>query len=61
MEYSFIWCLNLDESGIRSETTGKFLNAVLEKDGKDHGTDHVRNEEVSLRVRCDLKLLTGAT
>ena len=32
---SFIWCWNLDTSGSRSETPGKFWNVVLEKDGKD--------------------------
>jgi hypothetical protein len=37
----------LDASGSRSETPGKFRNVVLEKDS---WTDHVRNEEVLLRV-----------
>ena len=35
LEHSFIWCRNLDASGSRSETPGKFLNVVLEKDGED--------------------------
>ena len=35
LEYSFIWCWNLDASGSRSETPGKFWNPVLEKDGED--------------------------
>jgi hypothetical protein len=35
LEHSFIWCWNLDASGSRSETPGKFWNVVLEKDGKD--------------------------
>jgi len=30
--HSFIWCWNLDASGSRSETAGKFWNVVLEKD-----------------------------
>jgi hypothetical protein len=30
-----IWCWNLDASGSRSETPGKFWNVVLEEDGKD--------------------------
>jgi hypothetical protein len=29
------WSENLDASGSRSETPGKFSNVVLEKDGKD--------------------------
>jgi len=28
-----IWCWNLDDSGSRSETPGKFWNVVLKKDG----------------------------
>ena len=35
LEHSFIWCWNLDPSGSRSETPGKFWNMVLEEDGKD--------------------------
>jgi len=35
LEHRFIWCRNLDVSGIRSETPGKFCN-VLEKDGDLH-------------------------
>ena len=35
LEHGFIWCWNLDASGSRSETCGKFWNMVLEKDGKD--------------------------
>jgi len=30
-----LWCWNLDISGSRSETPGKFWNVVLEEDGKD--------------------------
>jgi hypothetical protein len=37
----------LDASGSRSETPGKVCNVVLEKVS---WTDHVRNEEVLLRV-----------
>jgi hypothetical protein len=36
LKHSFIWCWNLDASGSRSETPGKFWKVVLEKDGKDH-------------------------
>jgi len=35
LEHSFIWCWNLDTSGSRSETPGKFWNVVLEKDGEN--------------------------
>jgi hypothetical protein len=35
LEHSFIWHWNLDASGSRSETPGKFWNVVLEEDGKD--------------------------
>ena len=34
LEHSFVWCSNLDASGSKSETSGKFGNVVLEKDGK---------------------------
>ena len=30
----YVWCWNLDASGSRSETPGKFWNVVLEEDGK---------------------------
>ena len=36
LEHSFIWCWNLDASGSRSETPGKFWNMVLEKDGENN-------------------------
>jgi hypothetical protein len=32
---AFLWCWNLDASGSKSETPGKFWNVVLEKDGED--------------------------
>jgi len=32
---------------------------VLEEDGKDHWTDHVRNEEVLLRVKEQRNILHG--
>ena len=35
LEHSFILRWNVDDSGSRSETPGKFWNVVLEKDGKD--------------------------
>ena len=33
--YIYIYYLYLDAPGNRSETLGKFLNVVLEKDGED--------------------------
>jgi hypothetical protein len=54
LEYIYMWRWNLDASGSRSETPGKFWNVVLEKDGEDIWTDHVRNGEVSLRVKEQL-------
>ena len=47
LEHSFIRCWNLDASGSRSETPGKFWNVVLEISW----TDRVRNEEVLFRVK----------
>jgi len=35
LEHIFIWCWNLDASGSRSETPGKFWNVVLDKEGED--------------------------
>ena len=35
LEHGFVWCWNLVTSGSKSETPGKFLNVVLEKDGED--------------------------
>ena len=35
LEHSFVWCWNLNDSGSRWETLGKFLNVVLKKDGED--------------------------
>jgi hypothetical protein len=36
----------LDTLESRSEVPGEFWNVVLEKDGGDQLTDHVKNEEV---------------
>ena len=36
LEHSFVWCSDLDVSGSRSETPGKFWNVVLEKGGEEH-------------------------
>jgi hypothetical protein len=47
----------LDASYSRSETPGKFLNVVLEEDGKISWTDHVRNEEVLLRIKEQRNIL----
>ena len=55
LEHGSIWCWNLDAPGNRSETLGKFWNVVLEKDGG--WTDHVRNEEVLLRVNEQRNIL----
>ena len=35
LEYSFVWCRNLDKSETSSELTGEFRNVVLEKDGEE--------------------------
>jgi hypothetical protein len=48
---------NVDALGSRSKTPGKFWNVVLEKDGADIWTDHVRNEEVLLRVKEQKNIL----
>ena len=53
LEHGFVWCWNLDASSSRSEIPGKFWNVVLEKDGEDH----VRNEEVLLRVNEQKNIL----
>ena len=49
----FVWSWNLDASGSRSEIPVKFWNVVLQKDGEDH----VRNEEVLLRVNEQRNIL----
>ena len=43
LEHGFVWCWNLDASGSRSETPGKWCWRRMEKIS---WTDHVRNEEV---------------
>ena len=35
LEYSFVWCWNVDTSESRSEIPGRFWNVVLEKDGEN--------------------------
>ena len=35
MEYSFVWCWNLDTLESKSEIPKKFGNLVLNNDGKD--------------------------
>jgi hypothetical protein len=35
LKHSFVWCWNLGASCSRSETPGRVLNVVLEKDGED--------------------------
>jgi len=57
LEHGFVWCWNLDASDSRSEIPGKFRNVVLEKDGEDQLTDHVRNAEVLLRVNEQRNIL----
>jgi len=54
LEHGFVWCWNLDASGSRSKIPGKFRNVVLEKIS---WTDHVRNEEVLLRVNEQRNIL----
>jgi len=56
LEQSFVWCWNLDTSESRSEMLGKFWNAVLHKDG-DQLDGHVRNEEVSKRIKEESNIL----
>jgi hypothetical protein len=53
---SFIWCRYLDASGSRSETPGKFLNVMLEKNGELSWTDHL-NSEVLLRAKEQRNIL----
>jgi len=43
--------------GSRSQTPGKFSSVVLEKDGKDWLTNHVRNEEVLLIIKEQRNIL----
>ena len=57
LEHSFIWCLNLDASGSRSEIPGKFRNVVLEKDGEDQLDRSCENEEVLVRVNEQRNIL----
>ena len=47
----------MDTAGSRSEKPGKFRSVVLEKDGKISWTDHMRNEEVLLRVQEQRNIL----
>jgi hypothetical protein len=51
-----IWCWNLDASGSRSETPGKFWNVVLEKDGKDQ-LDWSCDKWRSIRVKEERNIL----
>ena len=56
LEHSFIWCWNLNASGSRSETPGKFWNVVLEKDGKDQ-LDRACEKWRSIRVKEQRNIL----
>jgi Zn-dependent peptidase ImmA (M78 family) len=47
----------LEASSSRSEKIRKFLNVVLVKDGEIRWTDHVRNEEILLRVKEQRNIL----
>ena len=47
----------MDAPGNRSETPGKFSNVLLENDGEDSWTNHVRNEKVLLRVNEQRNIL----
>jgi len=47
----------LDASDSRSEIPGQFRNVALEKKEKISWTDHVRNEEVLLRVNEQRNIL----
>jgi hypothetical protein len=57
LEYSFILCWILDISGSRWGTPGKFWSVVLEKHGEDQLDQHLRNEEVLLRVKKQRNIL----
>jgi len=57
LEHSFVWCWNLDASGSRSETPGKFWDVVLEKDGKDQLDRSCEKWRVLLRVKEQRNIL----
>ena len=50
LEHRSVWCWNLDAPSNRSETPGKFEMWCWRRMEKISWTDHVRNEEVLLRV-----------
>ena len=57
LEHSFIWCWNLDALGSRSETPGNFEMWCWRRMEKISWTDHVRNEDVLLRVKEQRNIL----
>jgi hypothetical protein len=57
LECSFIWCWNLDALGSRSGTPGNFKMWCWRRMEKISWTDHVRNEEVLLRVKEQRNIL----
>ena len=59
LEHSFIWCWNLDASGSRSETPENFEMWCWRRMVTISWTDHVRNEEVLLRVKEQRNTLYG--
>jgi hypothetical protein len=52
-----LWCWNMDASGSRSETPGKFWNVVLEKDGDQLDRSREKWRSVSLWIVNQLDAL----
>ena len=57
LEHSFRWCWNLDDSDSRIEIPGRLEMWWWRKMEKISWTDHVRNEEVLLRVQEQRNIL----
>jgi hypothetical protein len=57
LEHSFIWCLNLDDSGSRSEHLESFEMWCWRRMEKISWTYHVRYEDVLLRVKEQRNIL----
>jgi len=57
LEHGFVWCWNLDASGSRSQIPGKFEMWCWRRMEKISWTEHVRNEEVLLRIKEQRNML----
>jgi len=57
LEHSIIWCSNLDDSGSRKKHMESFEMWCWRRMEKISRTDHVRNEEVLLRVNEQRNIL----